>query len=364
MICYPYDGQRYTTRQHQPACIGAGPHWHPPLPWIDCDGCQPCPQPHCPICTRTHLDDTHPATCTPCLDRVRTDLAQIMQLAATAEHRLANWWPAISPGTPTDGGGRGNDTRLPGGDLLVLVGPGSAGTNNPLHHLDEHHGDAQAITTQLAAYEDQWRRDQHQHAADTTPILSRVMGYLTLHLTWAAQHQPDFPEFAATARRIRGRLEAELRDGGAPMRGVNCFDCGTTLTKPMRDPTLCRHTLEAQRAGINPATWIHILATYPELGDEHAACDQGGLDDNWRCPRCRRVYPDREYWFAVRAAIDAEGAASERLPGPRRTHQLHQPPRDSDRTGDHPGSQPIESAAHHRQPPDPGLRHPLEGQAV
>lgn len=347
MSCYGWNGDRYTTRQHQPTCIGAGPHWHPPLPWIDCDGCLPCPLDHCPICTRTHLDDVHPQTCPTCLDRVRTDLGQIMQLATTAEQRLANWWPAISPGTPTDGG-RGGDTRLPGGDLLVLIGPGSTASNNPQHHLDEHHGDAQAITAELAAFEDQWRRDQHQHAADTAPILSRVMGYLSLHLTWAAQHQTQFPDFAAAAHRIRGRLEVELRDGGAPMRGVNCFDCGTTLTKPMRDPRPCRHTLEAQRAGTNPGVWIQTLATYPELGDEHSLCDQGGLDDHWRCPRCRRVYDEREYWFAVRAAIDEEaGPDHER----RRDRSL-------------PRTQPIQSPAHHRRPPDPGTGQPLESEAV
>jgi hypothetical protein len=269
-----------------------------------------------------------------------------MQLAALAEQRLHNWWPAVSPGTPTDGG-RGNDTRLPGGDLLVLVGPGAVGDNDPIQHRDEQGNDPTSAAGELAGWEDWWRRQQHQQPATTPPILSRVMGYLTLHLTWAAQHQPDFPEFAATARRIRGRLEAELRDGGAPMRGVNCFDCGTTLIKPMRDPTPCRHVLEARRAGTHPGIWIQTLATYPELGDEHATCDQGGLDDNWRCPRCHRVYHEREYWFAVRAAIDEEAPGDERG----RDRSL-------------PRTQHLQSPARHRRPPDHGTGHPLESQAL
>lgn len=344
--CYPWDGNRYLTRHHQDTCTGAGPHWHPPQIWIHCDGCQPCPHPHCAVCNRTHLDDLHTQTCTNCLDQTRTNLGQIMQLAALAEHHLANWWTPVSPGTPTDGG-RGNDTRLPGGDLLVLIGPRSNATANPRHHLDEHHGDPQSIVAELAAHEDQWRHDQHQHAAQATPILSRVMGYLSLHLTWAAQHQAHFAEFATDTRRIRSRLEAELRDGGAPMRGVACFDCGTTLIRPLRDALPCRHALEAERANTTPATWIHTLATYPELGPEHTTCDQGGLDDQWRCPRCRRVYHEREYWFAVRAAI-TNGET----------------PRERDRDRSLPRTQPIEDPAHHRQPPDPSTGNPLESQAV
>lgn len=308
MRCYGWDGERYALRRHQASCIGAGPDWHPPVVWVDCDGCEPCTEDHCVVCGRAHLDEDHPQTCTPCLDKVRTDLGQIMQLAALAEHRLANWWPAVSPGTPTDGG-RGNETPLPGGDLLVLVGPGSRGTSNQLHHLDEQYGDPSSVVTDLAAFEDRWRKDQHQHAAETTPVLSRVMGYLSLHLTWAAQHQAGFAGFAASVRRMRGRLEVELRDGSAPMRGVSCFDCGTVLVRRVRDASACRHVFEAERTGVRVAEWIYTLASYPELGAEHATCDQGGYEDEWNCPRCHRPYTDREYWFAVRAALSTEEAS-------------------------------------------------------
>jgi len=307
MRCYGYEGERYLVRRHEDGCTGSGPYWHPPLAWVDCDGCKECPHEHCAVCTRAHLDEDHPRTCMPCLDRVRTDLGQIMQLAALAEQRLDNWWPGVSPGTPTDGG-RGNEPPLPGGDLLVLVGPGSVGDADPTHHLDERRNDPTSVVGELAGWEEWWRRAQHQHAAETVPVLSRVMGYLGLHLTWAAQHQEQFAEFATSVRRIRGRLEVELRDGHAPMRGVACFDCGTVLVRPMQDaaPLPCRHLLEAQRAGWSPGVWIQTLASYPELGAEHAACDQGGLEDRWHCPRCRRIYSDREYWFAVRAAISSE----------------------------------------------------------
>lgn len=329
--CYPWDGQRYTHGQHQPRCTGAGPDWHPPLPWIDCDGCKPCTHHHCAICTRTHLDDTHPQTCTACLDQTRTDLSQIMQLAALAEHRLAHWWTPVSPGTPTDGG-RGNDTQLPGGDLLAIVGPGSPGDTDPANNPDDRHDDPGSIAGELAGWEDWWRRTRQQPANPASPTLSRVMGYLTLHLTWAAQHDGQFADFAAAANRIRGRLEAELRDASTPMRGVACFDCGTTLVRPLRDAAPCRHIREARRAGQPPGVWIQTLASYPELGDDHTACDQGGLEDSWRCPRCRRVYDDREYWFAVRAAIsDEEATSGDRTLG--RPHRLHRAAPDRDRTG-------------------------------
>jgi hypothetical protein len=230
------------------------------------------------VCRREHTDADHPQTCPACLGAVRDDLQRIPDLMVLAEQQLADWWPALSPGTPRDGASN-NEPPMPGGDLLVLVGPGAYGRRNP--DTDIRPGDPEPVLADLAWWEDDWRRTQHQRAAETTPVLTHVAGYLDLHLTWAAQHYPPFTEFARAVREHRTRLETELRDGIRAMRGVACFDCNTTLVRGIRDPKPCRH----------------------EPGAHVKGCDQGGLEDYWKCPRCKREYLPREYWFAVRAAI-------------------------------------------------------------
>jgi hypothetical protein len=54
-------------REHREDCTSPDTH----------RGCAPCTAPHCGICDREHLDNTHPATCPDCLGKVRDDLTDI-----------------------------------------------------------------------------------------------------------------------------------------------------------------------------------------------------------------------------------------------------------------------------------------------
>jgi hypothetical protein len=317
VICYRNShDERVLRGEHTDACSGAGPDWHPPLTWIDCDGCAPCTKRHCRSCDREHLDNDHPRTCPRCVGRVRTRLQRLVDLSVLAQTRLRNWWPSVSPGAPRNGAGS-NETPLPGGDLLVLTGPGSRAINNPRPDLDEHVEDPLAVTTELAIYADDWWAEQHpdQHLERTLPpTLTWVVRYLGEHLTWAAQRYPLFEEFTQVISVLVGRLEAELRDEVHVLRGVPCLECGVTLERRARALQPCRHQRLPQRRTVRDfqgysrklGYCLERLESWPEYDArvtawfvDHLNCDQGGLAPKWTCPGCGQKYDDRQYRNAV-----------------------------------------------------------------
>jgi hypothetical protein len=302
VTCYRNDDDVRALRgEHTDTCIGAGPDWHPPLTWHDCDGCQPCTKPHCTLCHHQHLTPDHAQTCPKCVGRVRNNLTDLSDLATLAERRLANWWPAASPGLSTS---RATETPLIGGDILALTGPGSRALNNPWRDLDEQYDDPTAIAAELAFYADDWATEATSQPVERTlqPALTHVIAYLGRHLTWAAQSYPLFDEFAGVVRGLIDRLQAELRDHEHVIRGVPCLKCGTTLERRARIPQRCRHRRIPQRRADsdgNVEPWPEYDARVTAWFIDHLTCDQGGIPENWRCPNCRRTYNPDQYRNAV-----------------------------------------------------------------
>jgi hypothetical protein len=321
--CVRRNDERVLPDQHLDACNGAGPDWHPPLTWRSCRGCEPCPRRHCVIDHR-HLDATELQTCPECLGKVRRDLFAIVDLLTIAAEQL-DGWSAVSPSAPKSGGSS-NERPMPGGDLLVMLARGSWALSNPQRALDERPGDPDPIAYEMSRYEDDWRREQRQPAAtDSARHLARTISYLDRNMSWAAQHHPSFEEFAGVVREYRATLETQLRDGDRPEHGVGCFECGTTLIRTTRQPSPCGHRKTAPLyeplPELDPEGHRYNAAdrkAHYEAHDhavtawmvDHMACDQGGVSDEWECPRCELAYDEATYWLAVRAALSGDGATS------------------------------------------------------
>ena len=110
--------------------------------------------------------------------------------------------------------------------------------------------------------------------------------YLRVRLSWAGSHHPAFDELAADLRRIVSRLRTVTAMEDRPVRGVPCLSCGATLE---------RHYADRRRGRGCVGHWDRCPYPYRP----HGCTDSGGLEDVWRCPRCRRTYPDEEYRRAV-----------------------------------------------------------------
>lgn len=284
-----------------------------------CDGCAPCLEPHCSVCTREHLDDAHPNTCPDCVSSIREDLDEI------ARHCNGLTTQAIEAS---------NDGRpwaaapIPGALATVLAGPATHPglVTVTRHYADDHRkSDPLPPLVVLGHSEDVWRTWLNQPTRRTASVQSSV-DYLDAQLTQIAQARPllrdgtlvrppEFPDFAREVGRLRAQLEHAMHDEQEPDRGVDCFECGHRLVRRHRDRRRCHHETEAR-------TWFATLLTYPELRihpTEVASarapcprCDQGGLADptpgiSWECPCCRKVYTPGEYATAVRRdLLDSE----------------------------------------------------------
>lgn len=307
--CIRHGRDRAIARRHRPDCRAA-----------DCAGCSLCPARHCSVCGTQHLD-TEPQTCIGCLGRARNDLITITDRLALGEQLLQDWWAPVSPGTPTDGG-RTTEAPLPGGDILVMVGPGSWALSNRDRDKDQRDDDPDAIAFELSKWEDDWRATRGQPAARYERDLSKTREYLDRNMGWAAQNLPAFPEFTKLLRQYRTRLAAAVRDSDQPARGVHCLDCpDATLARPLHEARPCRHRLPAFKPlgkmfelpdGTYRYTTTADRKTHYEIHQaavtayfvDHQACEQGGFADVWTCPRCHRNYTRAEYGLAVRTQYD------------------------------------------------------------
>jgi hypothetical protein len=184
---------------------------------------------------------------------------------------------ALGSNAPQPGGGRAAERPMPGGDVLVLLAPGSSAAErwrawrrdperDPEWDQDDRPADPPSVAYELGRHEDDWRRLRGEPAAPGEATVGEAAAYLHLRLTWAARRHPGFAEFALELAVLRRRVERAAGLDDRPERaGVPCFGCGGDLERP--------------------------------YGHQ-------GREDDWRCRRCRRVYDQAGYLLAVRASLE------------------------------------------------------------
>lgn len=239
------DQPRAVVGRHHDECPEVD--WHPPLAWVDCPGCAPCPLRHCCDCGITHVAAL---TCPECIGAARDTLAEIVRMhdalpdeavsrgAQSEAFHLAG--PTANPEAWQQRGRYGHryerDSRL--------------GENHPLWVL----GTWDLAVTEL-----------YKHRRMTAISVESAADYLGRNLTDLAQDVDfAFDDFANSLRECASHLEAVLHDGEQVERGAPCLRCKKPVTK----------TTEAGKTII-------------------------------RCEPCRRTLSDNEYRLAVRAAHTA-----------------------------------------------------------
>jgi hypothetical protein len=253
-------------------CRSAGPHAARILPGRHtngcehhdaCDGCLPCPHPHCRVCRRTH---TPAAVCTDCLHAVRTDLTTIRDLAANerllaqAVHTSGVNSPAFNLAGPT-----ANREAWTHRALAAVLAPLRGLTTDDGYLQDNQ--DELHPTWVLAGWVQDWR-DYLQQPTDLDLTLNRSLDWLLDHLHELAHStDPSFDQFAGEVAAVRAHLQAVLHDQAqGDTANVGCFDCGGTLERKL-------------------------------VAD--------GFEDAWTCRRCHRRYTYAEYMFAIRATLES-----------------------------------------------------------
>lgn len=237
----------------------------------------------CIVCW-TSLPEDRRQTCLPCLAEVRRHLAEVVDLYALLPAAMLGSAYG-EPGKPRDSGS--SEGGIPGGDHLVLLAGGSRGLAHLWDdELDERDDDPQSVAFELGRWEDDWRLTRGEPDATGVGTVAGAAAYLGPRMGWAADHHAAFDEFAADVRRLVSRLRTATALDDRPDRGAPCLSCGATLErerKPRRPGHGCRGHSDRCAWPLEP----------------HGCTDTGGRVDEWRCPRCRRVYADEEYARAM-----------------------------------------------------------------
>lgn len=225
----------------------------------------------CGVC-RHRLGTDEATTCRACVADVRAHLDAVEHAYALLPALLVG----LGSNAPQPGGGRASERPLPGGDVLVLLAPGSSALErwrawradpdrDPDWDQDDRPGDPPSAAYALGRWEDDWRRVRREPAAAGPHTVPGAAAYLHLRLAWAARRHPGFAEFTADLTALRRRIEVAARLDDRPERaGVPCFDCRGELERPY---------------------------------------GHNGRDDDWTCRRCRRVYDPPAYRLAVIANL-------------------------------------------------------------
>lgn len=228
-----------------------------------CKGCQPCTEPHCVVCGIEHKL----GACPKCTGVARDDLFEIGRLCSKlgAEMKLTIKAP-----------GEGPLANVPGGVLMFLDGPvanNEAWSHRITHALysgqphwrDELDSDGEPPLLMLTWWEEKWRDLTDNPTEDLASVHSAVT-YLDEKLSWAADFEPHFEDFARDLRQQVARLEDALHEGVRVETGAPCMKCGANQSR--------------------------IYAP-----------DKGGPEkDIWRCPKCKQESSPGQYMLAVRQA--------------------------------------------------------------
>lgn len=194
---------------------------------------------------------------------------------------------------------------LLGGDLLVLLGPGSDGwsedgeTSKP--------GDVMSLAYEMLWWAEDWQDRFNDPVSRVRPRSSAgqfhaACGYLERHMRRASREHPAFDEFAEDLRRMHSALEqATGRARRASTANEACFDCGGPLARPLVEVTIRQWWLPGS---VGPLPPHHPTLTWTGLVEE---------EDRLTCSTCGRVYLGAAYNLAVRARVEA--ASRRRIEG-------------------------------------------------
>lgn len=205
----------------------------------------------CLLCARS-LEATEVRTCLRCLSLTRRRLRDLPGLVALGEALLA------APSGPSWDDGRGGGDELPGGDLLVMLGPGApSGSGHPADPLP--------VVVTLATWVRDWAETRGEGPLPS-PSVADLCGWLSARAGWAAAQHDAFDEFDGDLARMVVALEDATGAGDRLETGAPCLDCRALLVRDWHPRT--------------------------------------GRADSWACPRCRRRYDAAQYVLAVRDQLE------------------------------------------------------------
>lgn len=220
--------------------------WHPPLAWVDCAGCQPCPQAHCamPWCS-THVG-AEMLTCPECVGSARDDIdgigAMTMRLLTEAVHRGINSEAAMLDGPAADPDVFGRRLALAIDNRLCECQPAPHPDDfeHPMEcpyakaYIDDARDEAHPLYV-LGTW-DMVVTEHYGHERTQRVTIASAAAYLTANLTELAQDPEfSFDQLAGEVRRCRSHMEDVLAEGEWIVRGAPCVQCGTRMVRVISD---------------------------------------------------------------------------------------------------------------------------------
>lgn len=265
------DQPRVVKGRHRDECAD---RWTDDL--LGCQGCQPCPEPHCRVCQYAHVD----GTCAECLTETREALRGIGRMCGALPAEVATRgvegeaMVLLGPTADPEAWGHVSASylagRLPEGWFEANHGKGCPTlVNEPCTGCggSERHPNVVLLGWQMVY------RDALEHSEPADAELATAIGYLDMNLGYMAGYADvPFEDFAKDIRGCAGHLEAVLHDGEQIDRGAPCMTCRHELRRIWKGDRL------------------------PWSSDEHP---EKAREDGWVCTRCRRWHNDQQYRLAV-----------------------------------------------------------------
>lgn len=229
--------------------------------------------PRCKLC-----ESPLPASstyCAECVGETRTLLADILAYYVELSGHLGRLRGQVL-------GMRGGGTEgrpLPGGDALVLLGPGSPGYAEDAETSRE--GDPPSVAYELRYWEKDWR-EERKEICMCGNVPSSVK-YLYTNSRWASINYPGFAEFYADLKRLRLRLSIATCRHRSPVKAnASCFRCGGVLQRQIdargfeEEHVTCRDCGDTYDAG------RYLLALRAAAEQASSYVDSEG--DQWETP--------------------------------------------------------------------------------
>ena len=192
----------------------------------------------CRVCHHSLTEYDPLIVCDRCLDQAQTNLASVLELWAQLPGVLARYAGSGAYDRPRGGG---DDHPLPGGDALVLSGPGSDLAHGRDSTPGQRRGDELPPHVVLHYWTADWHELRGELHPDGPPPQSRRAGrvaaaYLERHARWAASNHDEFDLYCEDLAALVGRLMRTTGNYRAErVAPAACFDCGGTLVHRLVD---------------------------------------------------------------------------------------------------------------------------------